>query len=177
MNELKARNFHGKKVIDSRDVAVMVERDHKDLLRNIRTYSQYLAEGNFALGSFFIESSYLDTNNQERPCYLITRKGCDMIAHKMTGKKGVLFTAAYVTAFEEMQEQISNIKRPPEVSPGGLADLIRITRRVMIDMGSSPKDIGYMVKSVFNTFAVPVPVALEKQIPGQLCIPGMEMQN
>lgn len=61
-----------------------------------------------------------------------------------------------------------------EVSPGGLADLIRITRRVMLDMGSTPQDIGYMVKSVFHTFEIPVPVSLERQVPGQLCISGMD---
>lgn len=63
----------------------------------------------------------------------------------------------------------------PEVSPGGLADLIRVTRRVMLDMGSTPQDIGYMVKSVYTSFRVPVPLSLEKQVPGQLCLPGMGM--
>lgn len=28
-----------------------------------------------------------------------------MVANKMTGEKGILFTAAYVTAFEKMREQ------------------------------------------------------------------------
>jgi len=39
--------------------------------------------------SFFIESSYLNENNQTYPCYLLTKKGCDMVANKMTGEKGV----------------------------------------------------------------------------------------
>lgn len=87
MNELKVFNFHDIDVVDSRDVAEMVGRNHNELLKSIRTYQQYLAEGNFAHGSFFIESSYMDGNNQERPSYLITKKGCDMIANKMQGKK------------------------------------------------------------------------------------------
>ena len=32
MNGLKVQDFHGKQVIDSRDVAQMVERDHKELM-------------------------------------------------------------------------------------------------------------------------------------------------
>ena len=32
---------------------------------------------------------------------------CDMVANKMTGEKGVLFTAAYVTKFEEMEKEIA----------------------------------------------------------------------
>lgn len=60
--------------------------------------------------------------------------------------------------------------RAPEVSPSGLAKLISITRRVMLDMGSTPQDIGHMVKSVFASFHVPIPVSLEKQVPGQLTL-------
>lgn len=174
MNELKARNYNGQKVIDSRDVAAMVERSHNELLKSIRTYIAYLNEGEIPHVKFFIESSYVDKKGQEQPCYLITRKGCDMIANKTPGKKGVLFTAAYVTAFEEMAEAIKKPALIPDVSPGGLAELIRVTRRVMLDMGSTPQDVGYMVKSVFNTFNVPVPVSLEKQVPGQLYITGMD---
>lgn len=55
MNELKVQDFHGKQVIDSRDVAQMVERPHNDLLKSIRTYSEYLAEGDFSHSDFFIE--------------------------------------------------------------------------------------------------------------------------
>lgn len=181
MNELKAYDFHGKKVIDSREVADMVSRSHKELLRTIKTYVEYLsdAEGeidhgpqrNLAPGDFFIESTYLDGNNQPRPNFLITKKGCDMIANKMTGKKGVLFTAAYVTAFEEMRQAIATApKRIPDVSPSGLAKLITVTRQVMLDMGSSPVEIGAMTKSVLDTWGIPVPVAFSKQIPGQLCL-------
>ena len=67
----------------------------------------------------------------------------------------------------------STHRRVPEVSPGGLADLIRVTRRVTLDAGSTPQDVGYMVKSVYASFDVPVPLSLEKQCPGQICIAGM----
>lgn len=170
MKELKALNHGGKPVVDSRDVAEMVGRPHHELLKSIRTYSGYLAEGKIPCGDFFIENSYTDANNQPRPSYLITRKGCDMIANKLTGRKGVLFTAAYVTAFGEMKEALEKKGLAPEVSPGGLAKLISVTRRVMLDMGGTPQDVGYMVKSVFTTFHVPVPVSLEKQVPGQMSL-------
>lgn len=170
MKELKALNHGGKPVVDSRDVAEMVDRNHNELLKSIRTYIGYLNEGNFAPVDFFVESSYADAKGEKRPCYLITRKGCDMIANKLTGRKGVLFTAAYVTAFGEMQETLRGKALAPEVSPGGLAKLISITRRVMLDMGGTPQDVGYMVKSVFTTFHIPIPVSLEKQVPGQMSL-------
>lgn len=38
MNELKVLGYHGMQVVDSRDVAQMVEKQHKNLLRDIDGY-------------------------------------------------------------------------------------------------------------------------------------------
>lgn len=104
MNQLQVINQNGQLLVDSRNVAEMIGRPHNDLIKSIRNYSDYLTKGNFPLSDFFQESSYLDSTGRTLPCYLITRKGCDMVANKMTGEKGVLFTAEYVTKFEEMEK-------------------------------------------------------------------------
>lgn len=93
-------------VIDSREVADMIEVRHSDLLEKINGYFIHLLNGNFRPVEFFIKSSYEDSTGRTLPCYLLTRKGCDMVANKMTGEKGVLFTAAYVTKFEEMEKSL-----------------------------------------------------------------------
>ena len=110
MNELNVVQHNGVDVIDSRDVAQMVERKHNELMKTIRSYITYLNEGEIPPVEFFVESTYRDGKGETRPCYLLTKKGCDMVANKMTGEKGVLFTAAYVTAFEAMREQIQKAK-------------------------------------------------------------------
>ncbi|MCM1507406.1 MAG: Rha family transcriptional regulator [Ruminococcus flavefaciens] len=114
MKELKAMNFNGVVVVDSRQVAEAVGKAHKHLLRDIAVYCEYLNETKIGLVNelkiepidFFIESTYTDSKGEERPCYLCTRKGCEMIANKLTGKKGVIFTTIYINAFYEMEEQI-----------------------------------------------------------------------
>ena len=58
---------------------------------------------NFARSAFFTEDTYRSEQNREMPCYLISKMGCEMVANKLTGEKGVLFTAAYVTKFNEME--------------------------------------------------------------------------
>ena len=81
-------------VLDSREVAAMVDKEHSKLLRDIRTYIEQMDEANkkafeegkgaeakIGLGDFFKESSYLDANNQSRPCYQVTKKGCEFIAN------------------------------------------------------------------------------------------------
>lgn len=174
MNILKAHDFKGRKVIDSREVAEMVGRSHKELLRTINTYIGYLKEGetegenrqrNFAPSDFFIESTYLNTQNHKMPNFLITKKGCDMIANKLTGKRGTLFTAAYVTAFEDMKQQLST-RIAPSVSPGGVAQLINVTRRIMIDSGDTPQAVRQMEKEMLEIWCVPIPEPLQN--PAQL---------
>lgn len=108
MNELQVFNFNSVDVVDSREVSKLVEKQHKNLLRDIDSYIETMAnstELKIEPSGFFIKSTYKDSTGRTLPCYLLTKKGCDMIANKMTGKKGVLFTAAYVTAFEKMREQ------------------------------------------------------------------------
>lgn len=104
MNQLQVINQNGRLLVDSRDVAEMIGVRHSDLLERIGGYIKHLTNGDFRSLEFFIESNYIDAKNESRPHYLITRKGCDMVANKMTGEKGVLFTAAYVTKFEEMEK-------------------------------------------------------------------------
>jgi len=90
------------------EVAEMVGKDHSKLLRDIRTYIEQLAESKIGLGDFFSESTYKDANNQERPCFNVTKKGCEFIAHKLTGIKGTEFTAKYINKFHDMETALIN---------------------------------------------------------------------
>lgn len=92
--------------IDSREVAEMVEKEHSNLMKDIRRYIEQSAEVKIDLGDFFQESSYKDANNQERPCYLVTRKGCEFIANKLTGVRGTAFTTKYINRFHNMEDTI-----------------------------------------------------------------------
>lgn len=93
--------------VDSREVAEMTNKRHADLVRSIESYLEVLGQ-NAKLRSddFFLESSYQAGTGKQYKHYLLTKKGCDMVANKMTGEKGILFTATYVDAFYQMQEQI-----------------------------------------------------------------------
>lgn len=94
--------------IDSREVAEMVEKEHNKLLRDIRIYIEQLNQSNFGHVEFFQESSYQDGKGEIRPCYLVTRKGCEFIANKLTGVKGTAFTAKYINRFHDMEDTIKS---------------------------------------------------------------------
>lgn len=108
MNQLTVINQNGQLLVESREVAELTGVRHSDLLEKINNYIKHLTNGKFRSLDFFIASTYEDAKGEVRPCFLLTRKGCDMVANKMTGERGVLFTAAYVTQFETMEKQLAD---------------------------------------------------------------------
>lgn len=91
--------------LDSREVAEMVGKEHKNIIRDIRGYLEEFSQLNFEPSDFFRESTY-KRRGKEYPCYLITKEGCEFIAHKLTGVKGTEFTAKYIKRFHEMENII-----------------------------------------------------------------------
>lgn len=98
--------FTKEKTISSLEVAEMVEKEHKNLMRDVRNYVAELNQLKIESVDFFQESKYKDGKGEERPCYNITKKGCEFIAHKLTGIKGTKFTALYINRFHDMEEQL-----------------------------------------------------------------------
>lgn len=155
MNDLQIVSFDGVEAVDSRDIAVMVERDHNELLKSIRIYSKYLAEGEVPQRDFFIESTYFNSNGQEYPNFLITKKGCDLIANKMIGKKGILFTAAYVNAFERMRKQTAPAPMSPAQLIAAQAQLLVDMERRMDEMQGQARALEAKVDTAIKAFARP----------------------
>lgn len=115
MNELNLVCIDGKWYADSREVAEMLGKEHRNLLRDIDKYIKVISESStLSSQNFFIKSFYkTEGNNKTYPYYKLTRKGCDMVANKLTGEKGILFTAEYVTRFEQMEKQLLMQQQKP----------------------------------------------------------------
>ena len=100
-------------VVDSREVAEMLGRDHKILLRDIEGSKDgkhigiipVLVKNHLVLYKYFIKSSY-ESDGKNYKSYLITKMGCELLANKMTGEKGILFSATYVQAFNDMEQAV-----------------------------------------------------------------------
>lgn len=156
---LQVINHNGIEVVDSREVAEMTGKQHAHLMRDIKGYAEIIGnsiESNFGLNDFFIESQYKDSIGRTLPCYLLTKKGCDMVANKMTGEKGVLFTAAYVTAFEKMRESLT------EKKPMTAAQMFAMQAQVNLEqeqrlaaLESGQKQIHSAMQTAFSELAAP----------------------
>lgn len=103
----------GKEIIvaDSREVAEVMELRHSDLLAKVDGINDDLVERKVPLNKYWLESSYKASNGKSNRNYLITKRGCEFLAHKTIGKKGNLFTDKYMDAFERMEEELKNKHR------------------------------------------------------------------
>lgn len=156
MNELTVIEQNGQLLIDSREVAFMVGKDHSNLMRDIRGYVAILENSELNSQNFFIPHTYkTEGNNKTYDCYLLTRKGCDMVANKMTGEKGVLFTAAYVTKFEEME----NKSKQPDLS--GLSPQLQYLIQLEQKQNEFEKKLNHLADGLT---AIPDPAKVKDRI-------------
>ncbi len=133
--------------ITSLEVAEMVEKEHKELLRDIRRYCEYLNEGKIALVDFFMESNYIDTKGEQRPCYEVTKKGCEFIANKLTGVKGAVFTAKFINRFHDMEDYIKIEKKPSLDAVNRAADILKGAYQAA---GTDERYLALLVGSVYE---------------------------
>ena len=124
MKELVPMNDYGifasakyEAMVDSRFVAEIFEKEHKDVLKAIRNiiensgFSKEFNQRNFA------PVKYTDTKGEKRPCYVMTRDGFTALVMGFTGTKADRFKEAYIKRFNEMEEQIKYLQSLREQHP------------------------------------------------------------
>lgn len=150
-----------KSTITTVEVAEMMEIEHKRLIRKLegdktrKGYIQILTEAQMGLSDYFIPSTYHDASGKENKCYEVTKLGCDFLANKSTGEKGVLFTARYVKRFYEMEHQIEQV--PITEHPGEVANLIKVLSNRMDKQGSAPYKASEMAQMVCDQYGIRLP--------------------
>ena len=95
--------------ISSREVTEMMEVSrHSDILAKIDNLNKILLNGKVRSADYWIESTYKDSTGRDLREYLVSKKGCELIAHKSTGEKGVMFTVKYMERFNEMEQKLKS---------------------------------------------------------------------
>ena len=89
-------------VTDSLTVAEVFEKNHKEVLRDIRNLgcSVEFAQRNFA------QSSYVNSQNKEMPMYHMNKKGFTLLVMGYTGSRAMEFKEQYIEEFERMENEL-----------------------------------------------------------------------
>lgn len=130
--------------INSLEVAEMVGRDHKEVLRDIRNIKGHLTESKIAPSDYFVESSYKDSTGRTLPCFLLTKKGCELYATRMTGEKGTQFAVKYIDRFNEMEQTIQQSNVPQDPITLALKAALETRKQVQ----SIQQDVAYLKGSM-----------------------------
>lgn len=103
--------------ITTLEICEMLEMKHWQILRKldgtkkVNGIIKILGDNKIVVSDYFIPSTYMTEQRREMPCYKVTRLGCDFLANKFSGEKGIIFTAKYVKRFHEMEEAIKAKER------------------------------------------------------------------
>lgn len=157
--------------LDSREVAEMVGKKHYNLIRDIKGYVEELGELKIEFTDFFRENTYKTEQNKTMPCYDVTKKGCEFIAHKLTGIKGTEFTAKYINRFHDMedaiQQGISQKKKnePKKEKLPSVNQMVKNIKGALHDAGVDSKYIAAEVVRIYSDAGYPVNVPLISDIP------------
>lgn len=98
--------------ISSLEIAEMVEREHRSVMRDIRNIVEHLGGEHKIVQTYFVTSEYPDSQGRNQPCFLLTKKGCELYATRMTGAKGTQFAVAYIERFNEMEQTLKKQETP-----------------------------------------------------------------
>ncbi|PDZ02061.1 Rha family transcriptional regulator [Bacillus thuringiensis] len=132
--------------IDSLEVAEMVGKQHKHLLRDIDKYLEvFLTNPNMDSLKYFVTAKYLDLKGEPRRKYFLTRKGCELVANKMTGEKGILFTVAYIDRFHEMEKVVQQPALPTTYKEAllQLVEQVEATEKLQAQLNEQAPAIEY----------------------------------
>ena len=100
-------------VTTSIHVAKIFEKEHKHVLDSIRNILENRSAENSAdLVSMFIETTYTDKSNRQKPMFLMNRDGFSLLAMGFTGEKALKFKLDFIKAFNEMEQQLQQPIQP-----------------------------------------------------------------
>lgn len=156
--------------LDSREVAEMVGKQHKNLLADVRGYVKELGELKIQPTDFFRENTYKTEQNKTLPCYDITKKGCEFIAHKLTGIKGTEFTARYINRFHDMEDIIreeipKKQDKPKKEKLPSVNMMVKNIKEALHDAGVDTKYIAAEVVRIYSDSGYPVNAPLISDTP------------
>lgn len=150
-------------LVSSVDVARLVNVNHRNLTRRIANYCDTISHcSKLSVENFFVDGSYTTSRGRTYRMYYLTRQGCDMVANKMTGDRGILFTAEYVNRFYEMEAILAErrttawleARRLSKLSARERADTIKKLVDYAAAQGSQHSDKLYLVYARLANMAV-----------------------
>ncbi len=111
-------NYEGMPVISSRTVHKVFDKEHRNVLRDIRELIERVERSEERTGSldglkseptYFYQSTYVDKWNREKPEYLLTKDGFTLLVMGYDDDDTMDFKLTYIGRYNEMEKYIKNL--------------------------------------------------------------------
>lgn len=106
-NLVEVTNHNNVLVTSSRNIAKVFNKEHKNVLRDVRSILEHNKDANFNQLNFELVT-FIDDKGEQRPEYLLTRDGTMLLVMGYTGEKALELKTAYIKRFNEMEAYIKN---------------------------------------------------------------------
>lgn len=130
-NDIILSTQNGEPVASSREVAKRFGKEHKDVLRAIKS----ITAQNCAVTQMFYQSEYTAGTGKKYPMYLMNRDGFSLLAMGFTGKEAVQWKLKYIEAFNTMEKQLTEQRREE------LSDHDKLIRQTIRDVALARRNL------------------------------------
>ena len=177
MSNIIVQQHNNVLVASSRNIAEVFDKNHKDVLRDIRSLLERCSKEfngrNFAL------VDYTDPKGEKRPEYLLTKDGVVMLIMGYTGETAMQFKEAYIKKFNEMEALLKEQQNKTKAIEYTLKDKLESTALILQIAGivgnqlalaldkQYKKEIGYSAIKATNT-ALEAPIQEHLATPTQI---------
>lgn len=121
---------NGVLVTTSRNIAEVFSKEHRNVIRDIRTLLENNPDKDFGQLNFE-QSSYLNEQNKEQPEFLLTRDGTMLLIMGYTGEKALALKTAYIRRFNEMEQQLKEKQQEPTLTVMTLDQKVSLTKIIL----------------------------------------------
>ena len=121
---------NGVLVTTSRNIAEVFEKEHRNVIRDIRILLETNPDKEFGLLNFE-QSSYRNEQNKEQPEYLLTRDGTMLLIMGYTGEKALALKTAYIKRFNEMEKQLKEKQQEPALTVMTLDQKVSLAKIIL----------------------------------------------
>jgi len=93
--------------IDSKTIADVFEKNHKNIMRDIRDFPDFESR----IGRLKIEPSYyVNEQNKKQPMFILDKSTATILILGFTGKKAHKFKVALLETFDKLEKKVSDLQ-------------------------------------------------------------------
>ena len=130
MSNIIVQQYNNILVTTSRNIAEIFEKEHKNVIRDIKNILETNKDKDFNQLNFELVT-YTDIKGEQRPEYLLTRDGTMLLIMGYNGEKAMTLKTEYIKAFNKMEALLKEQQNKTKAIEYTLKDKLESTALIL----------------------------------------------